>query len=88
MAFQLAWRIRIVMLMVPVWPESGFLGRGRPGPGPIHYAALSSSSDMNTASTLCERTGGHVPHGTAASQEGCSTTGRPGAIKSGLHGNA
>jgi hypothetical protein len=27
MAFQLAWRIRIVMLMVPVWPESDFLGR-------------------------------------------------------------
>ena len=51
MAFQLAWRVRIVMLMVPVWPESGLSGACRPG-RPIHYAALSSSSDMNTASTL------------------------------------
>ena len=24
MAFQLAWRTRIVVLMVPTWPESGF----------------------------------------------------------------
>jgi hypothetical protein len=33
MAFQLAWRIRIVMLMVSVWPESGLLGRAaRAGP--------------------------------------------------------
>ena len=27
MAFQLAWRTRTVMLVVPVCPESGFLGR-------------------------------------------------------------
>jgi hypothetical protein len=27
MAFRLARRIRIVMLMVPVWPESGLLWR-------------------------------------------------------------
>ena len=29
-AFQLARRTRAVMLMVPVWPESGFLGTCRP----------------------------------------------------------
>jgi hypothetical protein len=33
MAFQLARRIRTVMLMVPVWPESGFLDVP---PGPAH----------------------------------------------------
>jgi hypothetical protein len=33
MAFQLAWRIRMVRLMVLVWPEFGFLGRAvRGGP--------------------------------------------------------
>jgi hypothetical protein len=30
MAIQLARRTRIVMLMVPTWPESGFRGRCRP----------------------------------------------------------
>ena len=31
MAFQLTRRIATVMLMVPVWPESGFQGRMRAG---------------------------------------------------------
>jgi hypothetical protein len=30
MAFQLARRIHIMVLMVPAWPESGFRRRGAP----------------------------------------------------------
>jgi len=34
MAFRLARRTQSVMLMVSMWPESGFLGTCRPGRGP------------------------------------------------------
>jgi hypothetical protein len=39
-----------VVLMVPVCPESGFLGRA--ARAAHRYAALSASCDMDTASTL------------------------------------
>ena len=48
MAFQLVRRTRNVMLMVPVCPESGFLGRAA-RPRPTSRTALSSSA-MNAAS--------------------------------------
>jgi len=34
MTFQLAWRTRIALLMVPVWPEFG-LGAGRLAAAPL-----------------------------------------------------
>jgi len=49
MAFQLARCTRTVVLTVPVWPESGF-GSCRTA-AVMSYAAGSSSSGMNTAST-------------------------------------
>jgi len=48
MTCQLAWRIRAMMLVVPVCPESGFLGRAA-RPRPTSRTALSPSA-MNTAS--------------------------------------
>jgi hypothetical protein len=35
MAFEWARRVRIVVLMVPTWPESGFSGKVAPGCGPL-----------------------------------------------------
>jgi hypothetical protein len=35
MAFEWARRTRIVVLMVPTWPESGFSGKVAPGCGPL-----------------------------------------------------
>src|SRR5690348_12122306 len=50
MAFQLARRTRTAMLMVPVCPESGFLGRAvRPETA---RQTASRSSVMNAASAL------------------------------------
>jgi len=48
MAFQLARHTRTVMLMVPVCPESGFLGHAARS-RPTSRTALSSSA-MNAAS--------------------------------------
>jgi hypothetical protein len=47
MAFQLAWRTRIVVLMVPTWPESAF----REGVARLRLLAALHWDDMNTAST-------------------------------------
>ena len=46
MAFQLAWRTQTVLLMVPVWPESGL----REGAARLRPLAALSSSSMNAAS--------------------------------------
>jgi len=48
MAFRLAQPTRIMMLMVPVWPESGFLPFAvrRPGAGDI--TALETVSAMTS----------------------------------------
>ena len=41
MAFKLVRRIQAVMLMVPMWPESGFLGRAvRPRDHKLHGILL------------------------------------------------
>ena len=55
MAFRLARRTRIMMLMVPVWPESGFLGRVYPARRTPRKRAAKALSPVSAPMTARPR---------------------------------
>ncbi len=55
MAFRLARRTRIMMLMVPVWPESGFLGRAY-RPAAVRWTAVWRPEDITALETVSAMT--------------------------------